>query len=244
MSGELSDESPPILSLIQDNFETVPERLIAENLIKSYALELADRRLMFTFLMTEADENRVRKQIKDKSIPDHCFEIIETVENLEEFLTHPQNHRGSIFFVRKYPDWKGIVDLDKHVQFTDMQMLLELYSHVVFSRPSEVPRDAANFGTPSFLVFPYGPVEVSIGEQAIKDGFSLPWATVDRCRSSEFHRRMKGLPRLDLADPHTYRKLLEMSRTALQSPMRQPLTGIVESIVEIIQAQEQKLSRE
>ena len=217
-------EKPLIVSVVHDNFETRFERSVGERLISDYADEIAGRKIIMCATMTSRDVYRLG-----------LFKSMFICANQAEL----QNFFADSEFRNKY---KGVIvlkppvtnDICVHENYSAMQKLLALNSHISVSRPSEHPRTASRYATPSFMTVPFATQEAYMGKLYKDAGFAGHWTQLERTGISSTRARLNGLPLLDLSDLSSFTIIKKMALAAQNSRYGSGTKGVLAQIAEVL----------
>lgn len=214
------------IAVVHDNFETEFENAVSTTLLCDYATESAAGSIFFYITLTEAE-------IYNNALL-NGFALISNPAMLEQFLT-------DLDLRKRYPG--AIIlkplsrsDLTMQQQYSQMQILLAKGIHINVSRPSEHPRTAARFNSPSFLTVPFGPQEGYMAKLYQHLGFAGHWTQLSRSRFSRLRRTRSKLKPLDLKNPESYHIITKMAEAAGGSSLH----GSTQDVMRII---DESLSR-
>ncbi len=195
---------PLQVSIVHDSFRTKFEDGVTLNILGDYAAEAQAGSIFFYMTVDRA--------LLPKFGAKDDFVLIESAAGLEQLIQNPDQRAGRKGALIIKP---GITnDMATHSDYSRIQSLLAKQTHLNISRPSEHPRVAARFNTPSLMTIPFASQEAYMARLYRNAGFAGHWMQLSRGRLSAIRRRQSGLPQLDLMDPQSYRLLEKMAYAA------------------------------
>jgi hypothetical protein len=213
------------LAIVHDNFETKFENSVTLSLYEDYAAEAEAGKIFFYMTV---DRSLMRKFGNSGQ-----FAIVQNAAELAELMTNPEKRSGFSGALIMKP---GITnDMYKHANYSEMQYLLALHSHITVSRPSEHPRTAARFNSPTLLTIPFATQEVYMAKLYHQAGFAGHWMQLSRGRLAAIRRQQSRLPRLDLLNPASYKQLEKMAYAGGSSNQHSSVQDIQSVIARVLQ---------